>query len=144
MSNHARVEQYIRLIREAHTDNVWLYQHGLCYELYRQLKFVFPQAELWYQAVPGHVLTRIGGRFYDIEGVRRPSRKYLRRVTARELGNPRRWKNISFQFLDQLWHACSKSEEAMELLTKAALKRTAVKKASTHVVRRRYALKTRR
>lgn len=40
---------------------------GKCYEVYRLLKVVFPQAEGWYDG--DHVITRIDGKFYDKSGL---------------------------------------------------------------------------
>lgn len=39
---------------------------GSCFRLYQLLALVFPGAEPWYDH--DHVITRIGGRFYDIRG----------------------------------------------------------------------------
>lgn len=39
---------------------------GKCYEVYRLLKVVFPQAEGWHDEQ--HVITEINGKFYDRTG----------------------------------------------------------------------------
>ena len=41
---------------------------GGCFQLYRVLKELYPEAEAWYDYVDGHVYTRIGDTLYDIGG----------------------------------------------------------------------------
>lgn len=59
-------EDLIREIRESFTGSVRVYTEGSCYQFYRILKCVFPQAIAWYDM--NHVITEIDGEFYDITG----------------------------------------------------------------------------
>lgn len=43
-----------------------VFRHGGCYELYRILRAMDPQARPWYRN--GHVYTEIAGALYDIDG----------------------------------------------------------------------------
>lgn len=68
--------QLIALLRSARPDNEHYYMHGGCWELFRILRGVFPEAQPFHTwtDVAGHVATKIGDHLYDIRGrVRRPS-----------------------------------------------------------------------
>jgi hypothetical protein len=43
-----------------------VYTNGSCYQFYLILKFVYPQANAYYNS--DHVITEIDGRYYDIKG----------------------------------------------------------------------------
>lgn len=58
----------IKAIRDSHPDMVYLYTQGQCYNFYKILKAVYPNAEAWYAQVEGHVYTKIGSLWYDIRG----------------------------------------------------------------------------
>jgi hypothetical protein len=75
MSEQARVMKLIRLLRT--TDPRWFkatFTNGACYRLYEILHHIWPEAEAWIAEWPDggfvrcHVYTRIGERYYDIEG----------------------------------------------------------------------------
>jgi len=41
---------------------------GGCFQLYKVLKELYPEAEAWYDYIDGHVYTKIGDTLYDIHG----------------------------------------------------------------------------
>lgn len=45
-----------------------MFTNGKCFQLYLMLADLYPQAVAWYDAVDGHVMTQIDGKFYDING----------------------------------------------------------------------------
>jgi hypothetical protein len=61
---------FIQAIRESAPYMVDIYQQGSCWHFFKILKLVFPDAEPFYvyDECNSHVLTRIGGKFYDITG----------------------------------------------------------------------------
>jgi len=59
-------EEFIKTIRESFVGSERVYTEGSCYQFYRILKSVYPQAISWYNM--DHVITEIDGRFYDITG----------------------------------------------------------------------------
>lgn len=61
-------EKLISAIRNSFPGAVTVYTRGGCFEFYRILKEVFPDAEPFYDDMEGHVYTKIGGKFYDING----------------------------------------------------------------------------
>lgn len=67
-SEHDAILQVITAIRESHPDMVELYTRGQCYNFYKILAAVFPQAECYYDPIDGHVITKLGTRYYDITG----------------------------------------------------------------------------
>jgi len=67
-TKHDPVLKFIAAVQSAFNDNIKLYTSGHCYEFYLILRSVWPHAELWYDEVSCHVLTRIGGYWYDITG----------------------------------------------------------------------------
>lgn len=45
------------------------FTNGGCFQLYLMLKSIWHDAEAWYDAIDGHVYTKISGRYYDIKGI---------------------------------------------------------------------------
>ena len=45
-----------------------VYLSGSCYQLYTILKTIFKDAECYFSLIESHVITKIDGRFYDING----------------------------------------------------------------------------
>lgn len=60
------VNNFIKTIRESFGSSIVVYTMGNCYQFYEILKVVFPDAEPYYSG--GHVFTKIGDKFYDING----------------------------------------------------------------------------
>lgn len=62
------VEKFIATIRNSFTGSTVVYTRGACFEFFKILKQVFPQAFPFYDHREGHVYTLIDGVFYDING----------------------------------------------------------------------------
>jgi len=45
----------------------YIYKNGSCYQLYKILESVFPNAKPYYK--DDHVVTKINGKYYDITGL---------------------------------------------------------------------------
>lgn len=61
-----RVDQFITKFRERYSSSLYEYRNGGCFDFYKILKKEFPEAQAWYNG--DHVITLIGGRFWDIGG----------------------------------------------------------------------------
>lgn len=59
-------EEFIGQLKKLHPQLVESCTYGNCYQFYLLLKMVFPEAEAYYDS--NHVITKINGRFYDING----------------------------------------------------------------------------
>lgn len=57
---------FIKTIRNSFIGADKVYTNGSCYQFYKILKYVFPQANAYYDS--DHVITEIDGKFYDITG----------------------------------------------------------------------------
>lgn len=62
-------------IRNSFADSVYVYTNGSCWEFYKILKCVYPEAEAYYNS--DHVITKINGKFYDITGEVECTKLYL-------------------------------------------------------------------
>lgn len=69
------ISSFIATIRDSFHNAEHVYMHGSCFEFYKILKHVFPDAEPHYDEVVGHVYTKIGSGFYDIRGRVKPPKK---------------------------------------------------------------------
>lgn len=63
---------FIKLIRESFVGSETVFTSGSCYQLYKILKSVFPNAKA-YVINENHIVTRIGINFYDINGYIEPT-----------------------------------------------------------------------
>lgn len=61
-----KILSFIASIRNSFEGSERVYTNGSCYQFYKILKQVFPDAEAYYDSY--HVITEIGGRYYDITG----------------------------------------------------------------------------
>lgn len=112
----SKPERFLALLRETHPDFAFIYTNGGCYHLYLILKSLWPEAELWYQDNPGHVFAKIGSSWYDINGKYRFKPRGARPITARQLGDPWKWKFRLVKMMDetllQTMHAVSAQRRA--------------------------------
>lgn len=67
--------KFIQLIRESFIGSEKVYTQGSCYQLYLILKYIFPEAEAYYNC--DHVITKIKHTYYDINGVVNDISNYL-------------------------------------------------------------------
>lgn len=68
--------KFIEVMRNARPDNGHYFMNGGCWEFFRVLRSVFPEAQPYHTwtDLRGHVATKIGDHLYDIRGrIRRPS-----------------------------------------------------------------------
>ena len=86
-------KQFLTALRHSHEHARGVYRLGGCYELFRLLRTVWPEARPWYTG--GHVYTEIGDRLYDIDGVWEPGdqeRRQLRPLFS-EGREPWKWRD---------------------------------------------------
>lgn len=60
--------QFLDMLRTAHPDMQWLFMQGQCYNLWRIVRTVFPEAKCLYSMNEGHVYIEYRGKLYDIRG----------------------------------------------------------------------------
>ena len=72
-------------------DAEWIGTCGKCYRFALILKDRFPEAEIWYSGVEGHVYTKIGNIFYDIRGYHLKVPKDIAKLSHRDGHKPHRW-----------------------------------------------------
>lgn len=92
-TRHRRIRGFLDTLRQSHEHMRGVFRLGGCYELYRILRSLEPEAEPWY--IDGHVYTRIGCRWYDIDGEWRPRPEEEQRIEplfARKR-KPWKWRN---------------------------------------------------
>lgn len=68
MATRADILRFITTLREAHPSISYIFKNGACFELYKLLKYQYPEAECYYDYINGHIYTKIDGVFYDIDG----------------------------------------------------------------------------
>jgi hypothetical protein len=66
MSQHRKILNQISAIRNSHSQMTNIFLYGSCLNLFCILRSIYPEAQPWYNI--DHVITEIGGRFYDITG----------------------------------------------------------------------------
>ncbi len=92
VENH--ITSLIRKIRDIfppQVDSVWIGQNGKCYQVALLLKHIFPQAQICYSRIQGHVYTLIDGNYYDIEGIHFKVPEDICPLDHREGHKPHRW-----------------------------------------------------
>jgi len=60
------IKNFIKIIRDSFHGSTHVYTRGNCYRLYVIVKFVFPEAEAFYEA--DHIVIKYHKKFYDITG----------------------------------------------------------------------------
>lgn len=66
MASKKEVIHFIATIRRSFTGSVLVYTRGSCYQFYKILKAVYPNAIAYYDS--NHVITKIGRYYFDITG----------------------------------------------------------------------------
>lgn len=83
---------FISLIRESNKDSQFLYTNGQCYNFARILRFVFKDShEFYYDYINGHVYSKIGNFYYDINGLYKSSTKNFEKLNHKKSHKPHRW-----------------------------------------------------
>lgn len=87
------VERFLAALRQGVPDARTLFQFGHCWELFCILRRIWPEAEPWSLHKGDHILTRIDGTWYDIEGKYTGSMMFVTRCTADQIRawKPHRW-----------------------------------------------------
>ena len=67
MPKHKDIISFISEIRNSHSKMVDIFTKGSCLNFYLILKQVYPESEAYYDYY-GHIITKIGDKFYDING----------------------------------------------------------------------------
>ena len=89
-----QVTSLIRKIRDIFPPQVdvsWVGKNGKCYQVALVLRHIYPQAEIHYSQIEGHVYTLIDGVYYDIDGAHfsvPPDTSYLEHNRGHK---PHRW-----------------------------------------------------
>lgn len=63
-----KIELLIKCIRESFVGAEDAYLKGSCYQLFKILKSVYPEANAWISDSPLHVISEINGKYFDING----------------------------------------------------------------------------
>lgn len=62
-----RILMVTKRIRDSFSESVATYTHGRCYHFACILREIFG-GELYFTSDRGHIIAKIGGKFYDIRG----------------------------------------------------------------------------
>lgn len=104
MPKKHEILEVITAIRESHPDMSELYTKGQCYNFYKILRSIYGQSvEPWYDYLEGHVYSKIGGRFYDIRGVRKRYSTSLVKLDHKHGHRPHRWGKGDNRRLQNKW-----------------------------------------
>ncbi|AFU63789.1 hypothetical protein [Salmonella phage SSE121] len=93
------ITSLIRKIRDIfppQVDASWVGKNGKCYQVALVLKHIFPQAEIHYSDIEGHVYTLIDGVYYDIDGMHLKVPEDTCLLDHRRGHKPHRW-HLSFK-----------------------------------------------
>lgn len=94
------VEHFCHAIRESFPGAEIVYTRGGCWEFFKVLRAVWPDAEPYYR--DGHIFTRIGDGFYDVNGKRPLGGNGLSRMSKPELRGAHRWRDRRLVGLDAI------------------------------------------
>lgn len=61
-------EEFLAALRASFGGAEAVYTEGSCWQLFKILKLLYPQANPYYDAIEGHVYAEIYGYLYDIRG----------------------------------------------------------------------------
>lgn len=63
-----KIEKFINQIRNTHPILKFIFENGGCFQFYLILKEIFPTAIPCYCVAKGHIFSKIGKYYYDING----------------------------------------------------------------------------
>ncbi|WP_444358949.1 hypothetical protein [Phyllobacterium chamaecytisi] len=72
---------------------------GQCYNFFKILRSVWPQAECWYDQMDGHVYTLIDGKWYDIRGQHLKVSQHCSPLNHQQQDKPNRWGARDLRYL---------------------------------------------
>ena len=67
--DHSKIIDFIRELRQANPVMEEIFMEGSCLNLHYMIKALYPEAKSYYNQVEGHVITKLGERYYDVRGV---------------------------------------------------------------------------
>lgn len=94
------VEILCETIRDSFPGSHFIYTLGGCWEFFKILKRVYPEAKPYYDNSRGHVYTLIGESVYDIMGKRLRGLEGLQPCSQRLMSQAHRWKARNFRHLE--------------------------------------------
>lgn len=68
MKTHKEIIDFIRVVRQGYPDSGIVYTHGACYGFYQILKHLNKKAVAYMTDDHQHIVTKLGDRYYDIDG----------------------------------------------------------------------------
>lgn len=107
MKTHKEIIAFIKVVRDSFPDASIIYTHGGCYSFYKILKHLNDKAEAYMTDDGNHILTKLGSRYYDIDG------EYINR----ELELPGEVIKVCDRLHDK-WEACSSGQRVEFMLAK--------------------------
>lgn len=90
--NKQYVLKFISTIRNSFIGADYVYTNGSCFQFYRILKCVFPQAIAYYNG--DHIVSMIDGRMYDVNGEIECSSSFL---PLSDYHNEEQFKNLKYE-----------------------------------------------
>lgn len=84
-------EQFIKAFRYGINDSDKYFNDGGCYELFILIHTFWKDAVAWYDPIIGHVYTKIGDYWYDINGKHREIPEAAHIMDRREIRTAHRW-----------------------------------------------------
>lgn len=66
MNKHQKILNTISFIRESHSEMTNIFIKGSCLNFFCILHSIYPEAECYFNI--DHVITKIGGKYYDVTG----------------------------------------------------------------------------
>lgn len=107
MKTHKDIIAFIKVVRDSLPDASVVYTHGGCYSFYKILRHLNDKAEAYMTECHSHVVTKIGSRYYDING------EYINGHLETPVGVIK----ISDRLHDK-WEACSSGQRVEEMIAK--------------------------
>ena len=59
---------FLKELKYSYHLNEKIYTEGSCFRLYKIISAIFNNAEPFYSSIDGHWVTRVGDKYYDING----------------------------------------------------------------------------
>ena len=63
-----KIEKFLKALRDSDFFIEHIYMNGGCYQLYKVIKSVFPDAEPYFSKELVHIAAMVDGKLYDIRG----------------------------------------------------------------------------
>ena len=60
--------RFLKELKDSYVDIPKIFLYGSCFRLYKILKIVYPISKPYYSELDGHWITKIGKKYYDING----------------------------------------------------------------------------